>query len=95
LRAGRRRARCSRARSREKERTDEGWTHDRIVFLLVDGVLEIVAIEPDAVVGTLTGAGEADGPFRAGRCPSCKGTGMACTTNGECCNDFCDRTCKP
>ncbi len=53
------------------------------------GSLEIVALDADGITGALSGAGEADGPFRAQRCPSCNGTGMECTSNSECCNDFC------
>jgi hypothetical protein len=60
-----------------------------------DGVLSIVAIESDAIVGTLRGGGEADGPFRASRCPACKGTGLSCASNAECCNDLCETTCQP
>jgi hypothetical protein len=60
------------------------------------GNLEIVAIDDDGISGVLSGAGEADGPFRAQRCPSCKGTGNACSKNGECCTDFCHRgRCQP
>ena len=60
------------------------------------GSLEIVAIDADGISGILSGAGDADGPFRAQRCPSCKGTGDACTGNAECCNDFCHAgRCQP
>jgi hypothetical protein len=61
-----------------------------------DGVLEIVAIDSFGITGNLTGAGAADGPFRAERCPSCKGTGMACTANAECCMNHCgEGGCSP
>jgi hypothetical protein len=62
----------------------------------VVGSLEIVAIDDEGISGVLSGVGEADGPFRARRCPSCKGTGNACSSNGECCNDFCyEGRCQP
>jgi hypothetical protein len=60
-----------------------------------DGVLEIAAIDATGITGNLTGAGEADGPFHARRCPSCKGTGLACSNDAECCNNLCQGTCKP
>jgi hypothetical protein len=60
------------------------------------GSLQIVSIESDELFGVLSGTGELDGPFRAQRCASCKGTGMECTTNAECCNDFChEGRCQP
>jgi hypothetical protein len=60
------------------------------------GSLEIVAIDADGINGVLSGAGAADGPFRARRCPSCRGVGEACTMSGECCNDFCHAgRCQP
>jgi hypothetical protein len=60
------------------------------------GSLEILAIDATSITGILSGAGEADGPFRAQRCPACNGTGMACTSNAECCNDFChEGRCQP
>ena len=55
----------------------------------VVGTLTIVAIDAAGISGVLSGAGEADGPFRAERCPACGGTGQACTGNAECCNDYC------
>jgi hypothetical protein len=62
----------------------------------VVGTLEILAIDERSISGVLSGAGKADGPFHARRCPSCKGTGNACTSNGECCNDFCHSgRCQP
>ena len=61
-----------------------------------DAVLEITSIEASAITGTLTGAGDADGSFRAERCPSCKGVRMSCTSNAECCNDLCwNGRCQP
>jgi hypothetical protein len=60
------------------------------------GSLEIVAIDEQGISGVLSGTGEADGPFRAQRCPSCQGTGNACSKNSECCNDFCHAgRCQP
>lgn len=62
----------------------------------VVGTLTIEAIDAEGISGTLSGAGEADGPFRARRCPSCKGTGQACTSNDQCCNDLCHAGhCQP
>jgi hypothetical protein len=61
-----------------------------------DGVLEIASIEPSAITGSLTGAGEADGSFRAERCPSCNGRGMSCESNADCCADLCwNGRCQP
>lgn len=60
------------------------------------GSLQILAIDEQGISGVLSGAGEADGPFRAQRCPSCLGTGNACSSNRECCNDFCySGRCQP
>jgi hypothetical protein len=61
----------------------------------VTGELSIEAIDADGITGTLSGTGASDGPFRALRCPSCKGTGMECSSNAECCNSLCEGTCKP
>jgi hypothetical protein len=61
-----------------------------------DGVLEITSIDSGGITGTLVGAGPADGPFRAERCPACRGTGMRCTSDAECCNGSCSGgTCPP
>jgi hypothetical protein len=60
------------------------------------GTLQIVSIDTEGISGVLSGAGEADGPFRAQRCPACQGTGQACTSNAECCNDYCEaERCQP
>jgi hypothetical protein len=61
----------------------------------VTGELEIVAVESHAIRGVLRAAGYADVSFRAERCAACLGTGVACRTDAECCNAFCDKTCKP
>jgi hypothetical protein len=61
----------------------------------VNGSLEIISIDADSILGVLQGAGVADGPFRALRCPACLGVGMDCQSDAQCCNNLCGRTCKP
>jgi hypothetical protein len=61
----------------------------------VSGTLQIVGIDAEGINGILSGAAEADGPFRAVRCPGCRGTGMACKNVAQCCNDACDHICIP
>lgn len=56
----------------------------------VVGWLHLVAIESDGIMGVLSGAGEADGPFKALRCPTCKGTGLRCGKHSDCCNEYCE-----
>jgi hypothetical protein len=61
-----------------------------------DGTLEISSIDPTGITGVLSGAGAADGPFRAERCAACTGTGMACSADAECCNHYCFKgRCQP
>ena len=61
----------------------------------VTGELVIGEIDHWGISGTISDGAGLSATFDADRCPSCKGTGMACSTDAECCNDFCDGSCQP
>ena len=63
----------------------------------LSGTLTVTQIDEHEVRGSICGSGEHDGTFTASVCcAACKGTGVACSSNGECCNGYCGSgTCDP
>ena len=63
----------------------------------LSGILRIEHLGDTEVRGSLCGTGSHDGTFTAHLCcTACKGTGMACSSDSECCTKFCGGgTCDP